>query len=168
MKLDWADGEHAFRLGMGELEELDENCGVGPGYALGLIEAGLNGNWKAKMVREVIRLGLIGAGTDPVAALNLVRRYVDDRPLGESLLTAQMVLSACVAGGPEDDPPGESAGEPTESDRSPEAASVSPTSTPPARPRVSRRAKSAPARSTTSPASGRAGRSRTARTPKTS
>lgn len=133
VSIDWGDGSHDFRLRIGELEELDEKCGVGPGFALGQILAGVHGNWKAKMLREVIRLGLIGGGATPADALKLVRRYVDERPLSESITAAQLVLQACIVG-VGDDAPGESAGAAKVDRPSPTAASDSPTSTEPPRP----------------------------------
>jgi hypothetical protein len=157
VRLDWADGEYSFRLGMAQLEELDDNCGVGPGFALNLVNDGMSGNWKAKLLREVIRLGLIGAGTAPVAAAVLVKRYVDDRPLGESLLTTQAILGACVVG-VKDDMPGEGRGRRRTTGRpSPTAASASPTSTAPARRAASPLTKSAAAASGKSPRTSKAG-----------
>ena len=59
-------------------------------------------------LRETIRLGLIGGGMDPLDALVLVKRYVDDRPLMENVLPAWRILSAALMG-PEDDAPGKEA-----------------------------------------------------------
>lgn len=128
--LEWADGEHVFRLGIAQLEELDELCGVGPGFALGQILAGVHGNWKAKMLREVIRIGLVGGGKTPAEASRLTKRYVDERPIGESLLVAQMALQACIVG-VEDDMPGEARGEGTDATPSPTDDTALPTSTEP-------------------------------------
>ncbi len=136
VRLEWGDGEHDFRLSIGQLEEYDELTGCGPGYALGLIRGGMFANWKPKMVREAIRLGLIGGGMDPHQAMRLVKRYVDARPLGESLATAQAVLLASVVGC-EEEPLPELSG--TGSDRSPSQtdASGSEASTPQAPPLAS-------------------------------
>ena len=116
VRLEWGDGEYDFRLAIGQLDEYDDLTGVGPGHALGLIRAGMFANWKPKMVREAIRLGLIGGGMEPHQALRLVKRYVDARPIGESLATAQAVLLASVVGAPGEPVP-ELSG--TGSDRSP-------------------------------------------------
>ena len=121
-------GVHAFRLGLAELEELDELCGVGPGYLLGLVTAGQNGNWKARQLREVIRLGLIGGGCTPIAAAKIVERYFDRTPLGDNLLICVAILGACVVG-VEDDTPGELDGEANPQENpSLAAVSASPTS----------------------------------------
>ena len=133
VRLEWGDGEYDFRLAIGQLDEYDDLTGCGPGYALGLIRAGVFANWKPKMVREAIRLGLIGGGMDPHQALRLVKRYVDARPMSESLATAQAVLLASVIGAPEEAVP-ELSGK--GSDRSPSQmdASGSDSSTPQAPP----------------------------------
>ena len=69
VRLEWGDGEYDFRLAIGQLDEYDDLTGCGPGFALGLIQTGPFANWKPKMVREAIRLGLIGGGMEPFAAL---------------------------------------------------------------------------------------------------
>lgn len=97
--LAWADGEHKFRLGIKELAELDEKCDAGPAWMYARIEAGM---WKARDLVETLRLGLIGGGMKAEQARMLVRRYVEGRPLHESVVPAMMVLAAAVAG-PEDE-----------------------------------------------------------------
>ena len=100
--LDFGDGPHRFRLALGELEELQEKTGIGPFL---LWQRLLNGEWRTADVRETLRLGLIGGGMEPLAALNLVRRYVDARPdwLAHSA-RAQTVVLAAIAGAPEEVP----------------------------------------------------------------
>lgn len=164
---DWGDGHHEFRLAIDQLDELDQLCGVGPGYALGLISAGTHGNWKAKWIREVIRLGLIGGGAAPVAALQLVRTYVDARPLEENIFAAHAILAASVVG-VEDDAPGEPEGAAATAPNSQTVASASPSSTATAPRSDSRRKTSAAAPSGSSPPPSPAGGRRTARTTKTS
>ena len=122
VRLEWADGEYDFRLSIGQLDEFDDLTGVGPGHALAHIRAGVFGAWKAKWVREAIRLGLIGGGLDPHQALRLVKRYFDGQPIAPHLPTAQAVLLASVVG-VEDEPVPESSGEGL--DRSPSPADAS-------------------------------------------
>lgn len=100
--LEFADGEYPFRLRMAQLIELDETCGVGPQKML--IEYS-EANGRVKWTREIIRLGLIGGGLEPVKASRLVKDYVDERPLMESLLHAQAILGAAIVGMPDDAPP---------------------------------------------------------------
>jgi hypothetical protein len=98
--LTWADGEHKFRLAIGQLRELQEKTDAGPVEVLDRLATR---RWRLDDVRETLRLGLIGGGMAPVKALGLVKRYVDERPLMESLPAAQAVLLAAIVGVPEDE-----------------------------------------------------------------
>lgn len=100
--LDFGDGTHRFRLAMGELEELQEKTGVGPFVLLGRLIAG---EWHVQDVTQTLRLGLIGGAMKPPDALNLVRRYVEQRPdwLANAAL-AKLVVMAALAGAPEEQP----------------------------------------------------------------
>lgn len=93
--LDWADDEHAFCLRIGELRELEGKTGVGPQRLMRRIS---EGDWRVDDLRETLRLGLIGGGMKPSDALTLVRRYVDERPLIESIQPALAVLVAVLSG----------------------------------------------------------------------
>lgn len=100
--LDFGDGTHRFRLALGELEELQEKTGIGPFL---LWQRLLHGEWRTADVRETLRLGLIGGGMEPVAALNLIRRYVDARQDWLALsVVAQTIVLAAIAGAPEEAP----------------------------------------------------------------
>lgn len=92
---DWGDGEHGFRLGLGQIRELQEKTGIGPAALLKRIALG---DWKVDDLRETVRLGLVGAGTKAEEALKLVRRYVDERPLEESVEPAIKILNAVLFG----------------------------------------------------------------------
>jgi hypothetical protein len=100
--LDFGDDTYRFRLGLAELEELQEKTGIGPFMLLTRL---IDGEWRTQDVRETIRLGLIGGGLDPVPALKLVRSYVDAR---QSWLThaslARLVVMAALSGAPEEEP----------------------------------------------------------------
>jgi len=98
--LDWASGSHTFRLAWGQLSELQEKCDAGPYTVLQRL---YRGDWKIEDISNVIRLGLIGGGMEPVPALKLVRGYVEARPPMESLQTAQAVLAAACIGAPDED-----------------------------------------------------------------
>lgn len=114
--LDWADGQYDFRLGIGELEELEEKTrrrkDDGEYHYLGplkLFELLTKTNeWLVRDVREPIRLGLIGAGKKPIEAIRLVRRYVDDVPdWNTNCLLAANIVAAALSGW-EDEPLGKS------------------------------------------------------------
>lgn len=103
-EFDFADGTYRFRIGIGEARELQEKTGCGPYFLFSRIA---KDDWRVDDIRETIRLGLIGGGTEPVKALDIVRRYVDERPL--SLLnvpTAKAILMAGLAGAPDGEKPG--------------------------------------------------------------
>ena len=160
----FGDARYSFRLTIAGMEELDDLCGVGPGFALGLIRQGIHGNWKAKMVREVIRIGLVGGDCSPLAALALVDRYGPGvGPIQECLILAAEILGAALFG-PEDDAPGEVEGGGTNATRSPTGESASPTSTEAARPSAGTITPSEPPASGSSPPPSRAMRRRMART----
>jgi hypothetical protein len=124
--LAWGDGEHRFRLAIGQLRELQEKCDAGPAEIAGRLA---DGRWRVNDVRETVRLGLIGGGMTPGDAHHRTVRYVDERPWLESLPAAQAVIMAALVGAPE---------EPVGKDQAAEAqteapeASPSPPSTAPA------------------------------------
>ncbi len=103
LELTFGDGDYSFRLGWGELAELQEKCDAGPYVVLQRL---MDSTWKLNDISHTIRLGLIGGGMVPVDALKLVRCYVEDRPPAENLLYAQAILTAGVMGA-EDETPGE-------------------------------------------------------------
>jgi hypothetical protein len=108
--LDWADGEHTFRLAIGQLRELQETINkprvklgapfIGPATLYNLLVS--RDAWLHE-VREVMRLGLFGGGMKPIEAVDMVRRYVEEWPLAESSVHAALVLGAALFGTPEED-----------------------------------------------------------------
>ena len=102
-EFEWADGTYRFRLSIGGIEELQEKTGCGPYFLLNRINSG---SWMVGDLRETIRIGLIGGGKTPAEAMSLVKRYVDDRPLLESLAPARAILMAKLAGAPDGEKPG--------------------------------------------------------------
>lgn len=121
--LAWYEGEDDFRLGIGEIRTLQDKTGAGPDA---LRRRLLDGGWFVDDIRETIRLGLIGAGLAPSAAMEKVKRGVDARPLGENVLLAAMIITAAVVGVP-DDPVGKAPAEEAATEAT--AASPSPPST---------------------------------------
>jgi hypothetical protein len=99
VSFDWADGTYSFRLAWGQLEELQEKCDAGPYVVLQRLHSGA---WRIEDIANIIRLGLIGGGLEPAPALKLARRYVEARPPMENLIPAQVILSAGLAGAPEE------------------------------------------------------------------
>jgi len=97
--LDWADGTYVFCLRWGELTELQEACNAGPFVVLGRL---MTNQWLTGDISAVIRLGLIGGGTDPAKALRLVRDYVEAYPPGENASMARGILEIAIMGAPEE------------------------------------------------------------------
>jgi hypothetical protein len=108
----WGDGEHSFRLAIGQLRELQEKCTLpgdtmvsGPEAILGRIQSG---TWRVEDVREIIRLGLIGGGMEAKNAHRMVARYVDEyeQPLLRHKLAAVTILLAALTGTTQEATPG--------------------------------------------------------------
>ena len=93
--LTWPGGEHCFALPIELLRALEQKCDAGPAWIVGRLGSG---QWRVDDVVETIRLGLEGGGMEKDAARKLVRQHVEDRPLTESVLTAQAVLMAALYG----------------------------------------------------------------------
>jgi hypothetical protein len=96
-----------FRLGIDELRLLQAKTGYGPER---LFTRLATGDWFVDDIRETIKLGLEGAGMKPADAHVLVVRYVEKRPLSESIPVAMTALAAALRG-PEDDPAGKDGAE---------------------------------------------------------
>jgi hypothetical protein len=103
--LPFGDNEYDFKLTIASLKELQDKTGAGP---LALFNRLIDGTWRVEDAREIIRVGLIGGGMAPVDALVLVKRYVDDRPLLESIEPALRIMNVALSGTTaeqEDSPP---------------------------------------------------------------
>lgn len=87
----FGDGEKTFALTFPMIKELEAKTGAGIGVLFRRIQSLA---FSAADLSEIIRLGLIGGGMAPEPAMQLVKTYVDDRPLSESLPVAMGILSA--------------------------------------------------------------------------
>lgn len=96
------DEEYPFRLGIKQIEELQEKRDQGP---FRLFRALCSGDWYIQDITEILRLGLIGGGMKPSSAVPLVKRYVEEYPLTEHLDVATAVLGVALFG-PDDEKPG--------------------------------------------------------------
>ncbi|MEE2860840.1 MAG: gene transfer agent family protein [Pseudomonadota bacterium] len=95
----WPGGEHAFRLGLAELETIQQKTDCGPEFLLHKLNAA---QWNASELVEVLRSGLIGGGMPHVDALKIVRKAFDLHPLISFKVPAQEVLASCLYGPPDD------------------------------------------------------------------
>ena len=97
IELDWADGNYTFRLGLKELEELEEKCDLGVFQIYQKLHPAGMRDFRSKHLSEVIRLGLLGGGMKPVECFTLVRRYLDERPIEENRDAAFAIVGAALA-----------------------------------------------------------------------
>lgn len=88
-------GERAFALTDPMVIELERLTDTGFGA---LFARMARNDFHLSHLIEVIRLGLIGAGTNPEEATRLVASYAKDRPIGEVLPLALDVLDARWSG----------------------------------------------------------------------
>lgn len=95
LETEWGDGLYAFRLTMSGILELEQKCSAPIADIVSRVN---EGRYWAGDIREAIRLGLVGGGTKPADAVKLVVRYVDERPLAESLPIARAILLAVIVG----------------------------------------------------------------------
>lgn len=95
----WPGGEHAFRLGLGELETVQQRTDCGPEFLLHKLNAG---QWAAADMVEIIRNGLIGGGMPHAEALKLVRKTFDLHPLISFKVPCQEILALSLYGPPDD------------------------------------------------------------------
>ena len=99
--LDWADGKYLFALKGAQIEELQRKCGKG---VAAIAQDVFNDRYSYADLKETIRLGLVGGGTDPVEAVRLVEAYVEGMALAPpkthkgTLDVARAVLSALFFG----------------------------------------------------------------------
>lgn len=91
--LDWGDGTYTFRLGLAEIEELEEKRNKSM-FQLARVLHPDRRDARLADILEVLRIGLIGGGMTPVDALGKTRRYVDQRPVDENRDTAYAVILA--------------------------------------------------------------------------
>lgn len=91
--LAFGDGEHAFKLMVQGILEIEEKCDAPFASIFARVSAGA---YKFADVYETLRLGLIGGGKSPVEAKKIVDRYTV--PLAESSAIARVVLAAVMFG----------------------------------------------------------------------
>lgn len=109
IKRDFGNGAHGFALRWTQVSELETLAQKGSFQLLSTFAACGNpardpeaaSAFRQQDLREVIRLGLVGAGMNAVEAIKMVRDYVEGRPIEEVLPLGIEVLSAAMFGSPE-------------------------------------------------------------------
>ena len=123
----FGEGIFRFQLSVGELVQLQELTGAGPGFLLIRIQDGSSASWIGD-VKHTLRLGLIGGGMAADLAFQLVERQVRAAYLLKASLVAIKVLAAAYVGREEEREPGEPKGT-TKRRRSPREKSAGASST---------------------------------------
>ena len=102
--LDWGDGSYLFALKGKQIEHLEKVCDAPIGQIAARLFSRMPGY---KDVRETVLQGLIGGGTPPVVAAQLMATYFDGQPLDAAndpsspLKTAVAIMQAAWFGVPE-------------------------------------------------------------------
>lgn len=107
--LAWGDGEHVFRLAIGQFRELQERVNqrrvaigappVGPKTLLDALR--LNDAWPDD-VRDVIRLGLVGGGMTQADVIRAMVNHFDTTGPLQHMPAAFAILLAGLVGDPTD------------------------------------------------------------------
>jgi Protein of unknown function (DUF3356). len=87
----FGDRERAFTLTDPMIAELERQTGLGIGALYAKL---INLGYSAQLLKETIRLGLIGGGTSPDEAAQLCAAYVENRPLAEIFPLAFEIMDA--------------------------------------------------------------------------
>lgn len=95
------DGDHNFALLPAQVAELERATGIGIGVLFQRVVARA---FHMRDIVDVIRLGLVGGGTAPNKAHDLVADYVTSRPLAETVPLAVAILEHLWFGVVEGDP----------------------------------------------------------------
>jgi hypothetical protein len=95
----FGDATYTFALTDTMIHELERKTGIG----IGALYASLaRAEWHFGTMIEIIRLGLIGGGTAPAKAQQLVDTYGKDRPIAETFPLAYDIADARWNGTPEE------------------------------------------------------------------
>lgn len=119
----WAGDERYFRLRIGELRELQTLCDAGPEEIKDRI---LAGKWRVDDLREILRLGLIGGGMEPMKVIALLKLHFDDVEPLKNKTPAFLVITAGLCGDPTDE-----VGKKDQAEKNQKSGSASPPSTEP-------------------------------------
>lgn len=93
----FGDAEYSFRITRPLILELEAKCGAGIGSICHRV---FHRQFAQADISETIRLGLIGGGTAPKRAADLIAAYVTDRPLSETYPLAAKILEKLWFGNP--------------------------------------------------------------------
>lgn len=92
----FGDREHTFALSWAGAQEWEENTGRSLYAAFNEMVSSRVGY--VTDIKEIIRISLIGGGMPPSEAFKLVKRYVEGRPLAETVPIALNAMEAFLFG----------------------------------------------------------------------
>jgi len=98
MRAFFGDQEYHFRFTPALIEELEKKCGCG--IATLINHRVFSRAFSQSDITETIRLALIGGGTAPKRAAELVAAYAAGRPLHETYELAAKILERVWLGNP--------------------------------------------------------------------
>ena len=93
----FGDAEYSFRLTAPLIIELERATGTGIGALCARLFAK---QFSQTDITETIRLALIGAGTDPKRAAQIIAAYATDRPISETYPLAVAIAEHVWFGNP--------------------------------------------------------------------
>jgi hypothetical protein len=99
----FGDAEYKFRITPPLVLELEAKCGAGIGAICHRV---FHRQFAQSDITETIRLALIGGGTAPKRAAELIASYAADRPLSETYPLAAKILEKLWFGNPHETPNG--------------------------------------------------------------
>lgn len=127
VRVNWAGGEHAFALDLGQLRAVQTACNAGPQRVLMRL---MSGDWLVDDPLVICRHGLMGAGMPEDEAQRLVMNAVATGGCQQLVVTAALVLGAALTGDDgdplEEDPEGKPMGVTTASGGSAESTATAP------------------------------------------
>jgi hypothetical protein len=95
VELVFVGDERAFRLGIEELLALEDACDAALAEIAGRLQAN---RWRLRDLTEILRLGLIGGGTEPKSAKMLVEQALSPGRILQNVVAARIVLNAALMG----------------------------------------------------------------------
>lgn len=93
--LEWPGGEDKFALTWDQLRALEGLADKGPMALLADVQGG---TWRVDDLINILRLGLIGAGIDPVVARKRVIAASELHPVAAFVQPAMLILAAGLMG----------------------------------------------------------------------
>jgi len=96
INLVFGDGEYTFALTWAGAQEWEEKTGRSLYHTFNDMVSSRMGF--VSDIREIVRIALIGGGTAPSEAFRLVKRYVEGRPLAETMPVALEAIEAFLFG----------------------------------------------------------------------